>query len=240
MKHFSFALFFLALLGLCMTHQHPSAARSPDDKKADSKGAPASGPVVLTDEARRIHREAILVDGHNDLPWQFREKKDMSFNRIDITKPQPSLHTDIPRLRQGGVGAQFWSAFVPSESMKDGTAVKQTLEQIDVIHRMVRAYPDTFEMASTVDDIIRIHKEGKIASMIGIEGGHSIDNSLGRAAYALCARGALHDPHSLRKRSLGRFGHGQAGAPRPDAFRRASRTRDEPTGHAGRYLARVG
>src|SRR5271167_2298724 len=74
-------------------------------------------PVKLTDEALRIHRSAILVDGHNDLPWQFREKKDFGFQRLDITKVQKELHTDIPRLRQGGMGAQFWSAWVPSESM---------------------------------------------------------------------------------------------------------------------------
>jgi membrane dipeptidase len=146
--------------------------------------------VRLSEEASRIHREAIVIDGHNDLPWQFRAKKDLSFRTIDIARPQKDLHTDIPRLRQGGVGAQFWSAFVPSESMKDGSAVKKTLEQIDVIRRMVQAYPDTFEMAYSADDIERIHKNGKIASLIGIEGGHSIDNSLGvlRMLYALGAR----------------------------------------------------
>src|SRR6476661_7927691 len=115
-------------------------------------------PVVLTDEARALHKDCLLVDGHNDLPWQYREKKDLSFATIDIAKPQPRLHTDIPRLRKGGVGAQFWSAFVPASTMNDHTAVKMTLEQIDVIHRFVKRYPDTFEMAYTVDDIERIHK----------------------------------------------------------------------------------
>jgi membrane dipeptidase len=168
-----------------------AASKSDGSKPIEKKSeAPADVPMKLTDEALRIHRQSILVDGHNDLPWQFREKKDMSFERIDISRPQKNLHTDIPRLRQGGMGAQFWSAYVPAESMKDGTSIKQTLEQMDVIYRMVQAYPDTFEMAYSVDDIMRIHKNGKIASLIGIEGGHSIDNSLAvlRMLYRLGAR----------------------------------------------------
>src|ERR1700683_5204146 len=144
--------------------------------RADEKKPNDRAPVKLTDEARAIMREALLIDGHNDLPWQFREKEDLSFQKIDLTKPQKGLHTDIPRLRQGGVGGQFWSAYVPAESRKKGTAVKETLVQIDAVHRMVKMYPDVFEMASTADDIVRIHKSGKIASLIGVEGGHSIDN----------------------------------------------------------------
>jgi membrane dipeptidase len=169
----------------------PAARGEDKDKKEDAVDpGKARQPVKVTEEALRIHREALLVDGHNDLPYQFREKGDLSFQKIDITRSQKSLHTDLPRLRQGGVGAQFWSAYVSVDTRKTGTAIRETLEQIDVIQRMVRAHPDDLEMAYSVDDILRIHKSGKIASLIGVEGGHSIDNSLGvlRMLYQLGTR----------------------------------------------------
>jgi len=137
------------------------------------------GKVTVSDAALKLHYSALLVDGHNDLPWELRTRSDGSFVKLDIARPQPRIHTDIPRLRKGGMGAQFWSAYVPSSSGPKGKAVTQTLEQIDTIHRMINAYPETFQFARTVDDILAARRDGKIASLIGVEGGHSIDNSLG-------------------------------------------------------------
>ncbi len=134
--------------------------------------------LQISEEARRIHEEALVIDGHNDLPWQLREIGDLSLTKTDLNKHQAKFHTDIPRLKKGGVGAQFWSAYVPVEFAALGTAVSATYEQIAVIHRMVEKYPGTFEMALTAADVRRIRSEGKIASMIGVEGGHSINNSL--------------------------------------------------------------
>jgi len=146
--------------------------------------------IILSDEARAIHGDALLIDGHNDLPYALRAKDGPSFRNIDLSKPQPQFHTDIARLRKGNVGAQFWSAYVSVDTAKKGVAVRTTLEQIDIIHELAARYPDTFTMAYGTDDIRRIRQAGKIACMIGVEGGHSIDNSLGvlRDYYRLGVR----------------------------------------------------
>jgi len=128
--------------------------------------------------ARALHREVPLIDGHNDYAWALREHNAArDLNTLDIRTAQPTVHTDIPRLRTGGVGGQFWSVYVPA-SLQGGAAVRATLEQIDIVYRMVRKYPDTFELATSAADVERIFKAGRIASLIGMEGGHSIDNSL--------------------------------------------------------------
>jgi membrane dipeptidase len=149
-----------------------------EDAIAKSK-AKSRPPVVVTDAARILHAECLVFDGHNDLPWSIKNKAGSSFDAADIAGPQERFHTDIPRLKEGGLGALFWSAYVPADTAKEGIAAHQVLEQIDLIYRMIRRYPETFELARTADDVVRIRKSGKIASLIGLEGGHAIENSLG-------------------------------------------------------------
>ena len=131
--------------------------------------------------ARRILQRTPLIDGHNDLPWALRETFGNDPHAVDLTinlEAATDLHTDIPRLRAGGVGAQFWSVYVPA-SLTPTEAARETFEQIDTVNRIVAAHPDVFALATTADDIVRIHRSGKIASLIGMEGGYSIDDSLG-------------------------------------------------------------
>jgi len=144
---------------------------------------------ALIDRAKALHKQVPLIDGHNDYPWAVRENVDRDVDKLDITKPQPTIHTDIARLREGGVGGQFWSVYVDVE-LAGEAAVTATMEQIDIVHRMMRKYPQAFELALTAGDVERIFKAGRIASLIGMEGGHSIDNSLGtlRMFHRLGAR----------------------------------------------------
>ncbi len=160
---------------------------------ASDLAAQAAPDPALVARARRILQRVPLVDGHNDLPWQYRERAKNHLAQIDLSKdlrtlPDP-LHTDLGRLRAGGVGAQFWSVYVPS-SLPEPQAVVATLQQIDVVHRLDAAYPAQLELALTAADIRRIHAAGKIASLIGVEGGHSIGSSLAvlRQFYRLGAR----------------------------------------------------
>lgn len=134
---------------------------------------------TISEEALEIHHSGMLWDGHNDLPWTMRTAADSSFDKVDISQPT-TFHTDIDRLRKGGVKAQFWSVFVPASTMADGNAHVTTIEQIDLVHKMCARYPDVFEIALTANDVERIVAAGRIASLIGVEGGHSIENSLAR------------------------------------------------------------
>jgi membrane dipeptidase len=130
-----------------------------------------------------------VLDGHNDLPWEARERAGYDWDRLDISQPGCPTHTDLPRLRAGGVGAQFWSVFVPA-TLQGDAAVSATLEQVDAVHAMTARYAGDLALATTRADVERAWSQGRIASLMGAEGGHSIDSSLGtlRMLHALGVR----------------------------------------------------
>jgi membrane dipeptidase len=138
--------------------------------------------VSATARISALLREHGVIDGHNDLLWAAREKVGYDFDRLDLNRSEAALaegvHTDLPRLRAGGVGAQFWSVFVPA-TLIGGAAVTATLEQVDAAHSMISRYADQLALATTVDDVERAWQQGKIASLMGAEGGHQINESLG-------------------------------------------------------------
>lgn len=141
--------------------------------------------------ARRLLARVPLVDGHNDLAWAMRTLAGYDLARMDVSRRQSATHTDLPRLREGGVGAQFWSVYVPSRLTGD-SAVTATLEQIDFVHTLIARYPEHLSPALTADDVQSAFGRGTIASLLGAEGGHSI----------ACSMGALRMFHALGVRYL--------------------------------------
>ncbi len=127
--------------------------------------------------ARELLRTAPLIDGHNDLPIALRERVGLRIGEVDLATPVDWLHTDIPRLRAGGVGGQFWSVWVPAD-LPEPDALRMALEQVDVVERLVAGYPATFELARTAADVERVVAAGRIASLMGVEGGSMMASSL--------------------------------------------------------------
>jgi membrane dipeptidase len=150
---------------------------------------PPRDKVVVSAEVKSWLQDIYIFDGHNDLPWALRDNA-QPVSEIDLQIAQPKYHTDIPRLRAGAVGAQFWSVYVPANSRKVGESFQMTMEQIQIVHDLVKKFPETFAFCGSSEEVIAARKAGKIASLIGMEGGHSMENSLEklRKLYSLGAR----------------------------------------------------
>lgn len=142
---------------------------------------PAPADARVPPRIERLLDRHPIIDGHNDLPWEIRKNYDAKVENVDLAKdtthlPHP-LQTDIPRLRAGHVGGQFWSVWIPADSLGP-RAVEMTIEEIDIVRRFVAANPGTFRLATTAEEVRTAQEAGRIASLIGIEGGHQIDGRL--------------------------------------------------------------
>lgn len=146
-----------------------------------AQAAPAPAAAAVPPRITRLLARSPVIDGHNDLAWEIRDRHDAKVEAVDLTRDTSTLayplQTDIPRLRRGGVGGQFWSVWIPADTLGP-RAVEMTLEQIDIVRRVVAANPAAFMLATSAADVRRAQKAGRIASLIGIEGGHQIDGRL--------------------------------------------------------------
>ena len=156
---------FFVLLAAILTAA-PASAQQPIDAKVQAR-------------IDRILKRTPLVDGHNDLPWALRQDHGQSIENLErgTNTRQPPLHTDMQRMRAGRVGGQFWSVYI-SGTITGDEAIRTTIEQIDIARRIIAAYPQHLELASNADDMARIHRRGRIGSLLGIEGGRQIGGSI--------------------------------------------------------------
>jgi membrane dipeptidase len=191
----------------------------------------------LLDRAKTLLEKAPLIDTHNDLPSMLLETKAGDLTSFDMSKVQPTLCADIPRLREGRVGAQYWSVFVESATQRTHTSLHEALREFDVALRFIHSRPE-LEQARTADDIDRIHRSERIACLLGVEGGHMIENS----------PAALRTFHELGARYMtlthwdnidwADSANGPTGTLRADGVRGARGEGNEPFGHVRGPLPR--